>query len=57
MQDFKVGDRIEWHQNFDGVWVPVEGVIEMVTETELTVRDNLGQFWQVGAEDGPKKKS
>lgn len=57
MQEFKVGDRIEWLQNFDGVWIPVEGVVEIVETELLTVRDTLGQFWQVRAEDGPKKKS
>ena len=55
MQDFKIGDRVEWLQNFDGVWVRVDGVVEMVETEVLTVRDNLGQFWQVAAEDEPKK--
>lgn len=56
MQDFKIGDKVEWLQNFDGVWLPIEGVVEIVDAEYLTVRDTLGQFWQVKAEDSPQKK-
>jgi hypothetical protein len=54
MQDFKVGDRVQWLQRFDEVEYPVQGTVEMVEEGRLTVRDNLGQFWQVEEWDEPK---
>lgn len=53
IQDFKVGDQIQWLQQFEEVDYPVKGVVEIVEEDKLTVRDNLGNFWQVTDADSP----
>lgn len=55
IQDFKSGDRIKWLQQFEEIYYPVTGVVEIVEGDKLTVRDNLGQFWQVTEEDTPVK--
>jgi hypothetical protein len=53
IQDFKPGDTIQWLQKFEELEAPVTGIVEVVAVDVLTVRDNLGQFWQVTAEDNP----
>lgn len=53
IQDFKPGDTIQWLQKFEELEAPVTGIVEVVADSVLTVRDNLGQFWQVTAEDSP----
>jgi len=53
IHEFKLGDGIQWCESIDGVEVPIRGVVELVEETQLTVRDTLGQFWQVKDEDEP----
>ena len=53
IQEFKSGDRIQWLQQFEEIDYPVTGVVEVVAEDMLTVRDNLGQFWQVTDADNP----
>jgi hypothetical protein len=53
IQDFKPGDTIQWLQKFEELEAPITGIVEVVTVDVLTVRDNLGQFWQVTAEDNP----
>jgi hypothetical protein len=55
IQEFKSGDRIQWLQQFEEIDYPVTGVVEIVEEDKLTVRDNLGQFWQVTDADTPVK--
>jgi len=55
IQEFKSGDRIQWLQQFEEIDYPVTGVVEIVEEDKLTVRDNLGQFWQVTDADEPSK--
>jgi hypothetical protein len=55
IQEFKSGDRIQWLQQFEEIDYPVTGVVEIVEEDKLTVRDNLGQFWQVTDADTPIK--
>ena len=55
IQEFKSGDRIQWLQQFEEIDFPVTGVVEIVEEDKLTVRDNLGQFWQVTDADTPVK--
>ncbi len=55
IQEFKSGDRIQWLQQFEEIDYPVTGVVEIVEEDRLTVRDNLGQFWQVTDADTPVK--
>ena len=55
IQEFKSGDRIQWLQQFEEIDYPVTGVVEIVEADKLTVRDNLGQFWQVTEEDTPVK--
>jgi len=53
IQDFKPGDTIQWLQKFEELEAPITGIVEVVAADVLTVRDNLGQFWQVTAEDNP----
>ena len=53
IQDFKPGDTIQWLQKFEELEAPVTGIVEVVAADVLTVRDNLGQFWQVTQEDSP----
>lgn len=53
IQDFKPGDTIQWLQKFEELEAPITGIVEVVAVDVLTVRDNLGQFWQVTAEDSP----
>lgn len=53
IQDFKPGDTIQWLQKFEELEAPITGIVEVVAVDSLTVRDNLGQFWQVTAEDSP----
>ena len=53
IQDFKPGDTIQWLQKFEELEAPITGIVEVVAADVLTVRDNLGQFWQVTAEDSP----
>jgi|APGre2960657404_1045060.scaffolds.fasta_scaffold58493_2 hypothetical protein len=53
IQDFKPGDTIQWLQKFEELEAPITGIVEVVALDVLTVRDNLGQFWQVTAEDSP----
>jgi hypothetical protein len=53
IQDFKPGDTIQWLQKFEELEAPITGIVEVVAVDVLTVRDNLGQFWQVTAEDNP----
>ena len=55
IQEFKSGDRIQWLQQFEEIDYPVTGVVEIVEEDKLTVRDTLGQFWQVTDADTPVK--
>jgi hypothetical protein len=55
IQEFKSGDRIQWLQQFEEIDYPVTGVVEIVEADKLTVRDNLGQFWQVTDADTPVK--
>jgi hypothetical protein len=55
IHEFKVGDPIQWLQNFEEVDFPVTGIVEIVESNTLTVRDNLGQFWQVTDADSPDK--
>ncbi len=55
IQDFKSGDRIQWLQQFEEIDYPVTGVVEIVEADKLTVRDNLGQFWQVTDADEPTR--
>jgi len=55
IQEFKSGDRIQWLQQFEEIDYPVTGVVEIVEGDKLTVRDNLGQFWQVTDADTPVK--
>lgn len=55
IQEFKSGDRIQWLQQFEEIDYPVTGVVEIVEEDKLTVRDNLGQFWQVTDADEPTR--
>jgi hypothetical protein len=55
IQEFKSGDRIQWLQSFEEIDYPVTGVVEIVESDKLTVRDNLGQFWQVTDADEPTK--
>jgi hypothetical protein len=55
IQEFKSGDRIQWLQQFEEIDFPVTGVVEIVEADKLTVRDNLGQFWQVTDADTPVK--
>ena len=53
IQDFKPGDTIQWLQKFEELEAPITGIVEVVAVDVLTVRDNLGQFWQVTQEDSP----
>ena len=53
IHEFGVGDPIQWLQQFEEIEYPIQGVVEIVGTEFLTVRDNLGQFWQVTAEDNP----
>lgn len=53
IQEFKVGDQIQWLQQFEEVDYPVQGVVELVESDKLTVRDTLGNFWQVTDADSP----
>ena len=53
IHEFKLGEGIQWVQSMDGVEVPIRGVVELVEPDKLTVRDTLGQFWQVKNEDEP----
>ena len=55
IQDVQRGDRVQWLQSFEDLEAPIIGVVEVVAESMLTVRDNLGQFWQVTSEDAPVK--
>lgn len=55
IQEFKVGDPIQWLQQFEEVDYPVQGVVEIIEGDKLTVRDNLGNFWQVTDADSPTK--
>jgi len=55
IHEFKIGDPIQWLQSFEEIDYPVTGIVEVVTEDKLTVRDNLGQFWQVTDADEPTK--
>lgn len=55
IQEFKVGDPIQWLQSFEEIDYPVQGVVEIVGAEFLTVRDNLGNFWQVTDADSPSK--
>ena len=55
IQEFKSGDRIQWLQQFEEIDYPITGVVEIVEEDTLTVRDNLGQFWQVTDADEPTR--
>ena len=55
IQEFKSGDRIQWLQQFEEIDYPVTGVVELAESDKLTVRDNLGQFWQVTDADEPTK--
>ena len=55
IQEFKVGDPIQWLQSFEEIDYPVQGVVEIVEGDKLTVRDNLGNFWQVTDADSPSK--
>jgi len=56
IQDFKPGDTIQWLQKFEELEAPITGIVEVVALDVLTVRDNLGQFWQVTAEDSPTSR-
>lgn len=55
IQEFRVGDPIQWLQQFEEIDYPVQGVVELVEADKLTVRDNLGNFWQVTDMDSPTK--
>ena len=55
IQDFVVGDPIQWLQKFEEIDYPIRGVVEIVAVDMLTVRDNLGNFWQVTDLDEPTK--
>ena len=55
IQEFKVGDPIQWLQQFEEIDYPIQGVVELVESDKLTVRDNLGNFWQVTDADSPSK--
>ena len=55
IQEFRVGDPIQWLQQFEEIDYPIRGVVEIVAEDMLTVRDNLGNFWQVTDKDEPTK--
>ena len=55
IQEFRVGDPIQWLQQFEEIDYPIQGVVEIVAEDMLTVRDNLGNFWQVTDKDEPTK--
>lgn len=55
IQEFRVGDPIQWLQQFEEIDYPIQGVVEIVAEDMLTVRDNLGNFWQVTDADSPTK--
>ncbi len=56
IQEFKSGDRIQWLQQFEEIDFPVTGVVEIVEAGKLSVRDNLGQCWQVTDADAPVKR-
>jgi hypothetical protein len=55
IQEFRVGDPIQWLQQFEEIDYPIRGVVEIVGQEFLTVRDNLGNFWQVTDLDEPTK--
>jgi hypothetical protein len=55
IQEFRVGDPIQWLQQFEEIDYPIRGVVEIVESDKLTVRDNLGNFWQVTDKDEPTK--
>lgn len=55
IQEFVVGDPIQWLQKFEEIDYPIQGVVEIVAVDMLTVRDNLGNFWQVTDLDEPTK--
>ena len=55
IQEFRVGDPIQWLQQFEEIDYPIQGVVEIVGQEFLTVRDNLGNFWQVTDADSPTK--
>jgi len=55
IQEFRVGDPIQWLQKFEEIDYPIQGVVEIVAVDMLTVRDNLGNFWQVTDLDEPTK--
>ena len=55
IQEFRVGDPIQWLQQFEEIDYPIQGVVEIVGQEFLTVRDNLGNFWQVTDKDEPTK--
>ena len=55
IQEFRVGDPIQWLQQFEEIDYPIRGIVEIVGQEFLTVRDNLGNFWQVTDADSPTK--
>ena len=55
IHEFRVGDPIQWLQQFEEIEYPIQGVVEIVGTEFLTVRDNLGNFWQVTDKDEPTK--
>ena len=55
IHEFGVGDPIQWLQQFEEIEYPIQGVVEIVGAEFLTVRDNLGNFWQVTDADEPTK--
>jgi hypothetical protein len=55
IQEFRVGDPIQWLQSFEEIDYPIRGIVEIVGQEFLTVRDNLGNFWQVTDADSPTK--
>jgi hypothetical protein len=55
IHEFRVGDPIQWLQQFEEIDYPIQGVVEIVGAEFLTVRDNLGNFWQVTDKDEPTK--
>ena len=55
IHEFGVGDPIQWLQQFEEIDYPIQGVVEIVGTEFLTVRDNLGNFWQVTDKDEPTK--
>jgi hypothetical protein len=55
IQEFRVGDPIQWLQQFEEIDYPIRGIVEIVESDKLTVRDNLGNFWQVTDKDEPTK--